>query len=165
MNAMVIFDSKHGATADLAGRIAEKLGDGVSLVYLRDKGADRVDLGDCDLVVLGGPIYAGSWSKKAVAFARAREKELAGKTFAYFSSGMGVDEGIAQARAALPAVLADAAVAAEKFGGEIRWEHMNFLERAIIKAISGKPGDRTMVDTEAVDAFADRIMEAAKKRP
>jgi menaquinone-dependent protoporphyrinogen IX oxidase len=44
MNAIVVFDSKHGATADIASRIAEQLGDGVSLVYLRDKGAARVDL-------------------------------------------------------------------------------------------------------------------------
>jgi menaquinone-dependent protoporphyrinogen IX oxidase len=78
----------------------------VSLVYLRDKGADRVDLGDCDLVVLGGPIYAGSWSKKAAAFARARERDLAEKTFAYFCSGMGVEEGTAAVAAALPQSLA-----------------------------------------------------------
>ncbi len=161
MNAIIVFDSKHGATADIAARIAEKLGPGVSLVYLRDKGAERVDLADADLVVLGGPVYAGSWSKRAAAFAHRRERDLAGKAFAYFCCGMNVAEGTAAAAAALPRSLAEKAVAAAKLGGEIRWERMNWLERVVIKAITGGRGDRSAADPAAIDAFAARAAGAA----
>jgi menaquinone-dependent protoporphyrinogen oxidase len=163
MEAIVIFDSKHGTTADLASRIAEKLGEGVRLVYLRDKGATGVALDDCDLVVLGGPVYAGRWSARATAFAREREAELAGKTFAFFSCGTVKEEGTASAVASLPPKLAAAAVASAKLGGAIRWESMNFLERIIVKAVSGKSGDMSMIDFAAVDAFAVSVAEAANK--
>jgi menaquinone-dependent protoporphyrinogen IX oxidase len=115
-------------------------------------------------VVLGGPVYAGTWSKRAAAFARERERELAGKRFAFFSVGMGVEEGIAQAATALPVALVDSALASAKLGGEIRWGRMNFLERLIIKAISHKSGDRSIVDESAVKAFVAQVVEAAKKK-
>ena len=162
MNAIIVFDSKHGATADIAARIAEKFGEGVSLVYLRDRGAERVDLADADLVVLGGPVYAGSWSKRAASFARIRERDLAEKAFAYFCCGMNVAEGAAAAAASLPRSLAEKAVAAAKLGGEFRWERMNWLERLAIKAISGKRGDQSVMDRAAVDAFA---AQAAAGKP
>ena len=157
MNGIVVFDSRHGATADVAARIAEQLGEGSRLVFLRDRGAERVDLSDCELVVLGGPVYAGTWSKRAAAFARLREGELAGKKFAYFLVGMVPADGTAAASRVLPPALADAAIASAKFGGAYRWEGMNFLERLIIKAVSGKTGDAEATDWAAVDVFSERL--------
>jgi hypothetical protein len=40
---------------------------------------------------------------------------------------------------------------------------MNFLERLIVKAVSGVTGDMSMIDLEAIDAFAVSVAEAAKK--
>jgi menaquinone-dependent protoporphyrinogen oxidase len=157
MNAIVVFDTKHGSSADVAARIAERLGEGSRLVFLGDRGAERVDLSDCELVVLGGPVYAGSWSKRAAAFARLREAELAGKKFAYFLVGMVPGDGTEAASRTLPPALADAAAASAKFGGAYRWSSLNFLERLIIKAVSGKGGDIEATDWAAVDAFADRL--------
>jgi menaquinone-dependent protoporphyrinogen oxidase len=157
MNAIVVFDTKHGTTADVAARIAGQLGEGSRLVYLRDKGAERVDLSDCELVVVGGPVYAGRWSKRAAAFARLREGELSEKKFAYFSVGNVSAEGTASAKGTLPPALAEAAIASAKFGGAFRWDSLNFVERLIVKAVSGKSGDSSTTDWAAVDSFADRL--------
>lgn len=157
MNAIVVFDSKHGATADIAARIAERLGEGARLVFLRDRGAQRVDMSDCELVVVGGPVYAGTWSKRASAFARLREADLSAKKFAYFSVGSVAEEGTASARNALPPALADAATASAKFGGSLSWDDLNLLERLVVKVVSGKTGDSSTTDWAAVDSFADLL--------
>ncbi len=158
MESIVVFDSKHGATAKIAERIAERLGEGCRLVYLGDRGAPRVEFGDCALVVLGGPVYAGRWSKRAAAFAKLREKDLLGKRFAYFSVGMDPVDAMKAARSALPSELAEAALASPKFGGAFRMQSMNFLERAIIKAIEKTAADKETTDWAAVDAFADSLL-------
>lgn len=158
MNAIVVFDSAHRTTADVAARIAEKLGNGTQLVFLRDKSAEKVDLGTADLVVLGGPVYAGTWSKRAAKFARLREADLAAKKFAYFSVGMEVEDAAKAAKNALPETLVAKAVASTKFGGALHMQSLNFLERAIIKAVAKTTEDQDKTDWAAVDAFADSLL-------
>lgn len=158
MNAIVVFDTKHGSTADMAARIAGKLGGGTRLVYLGDRGSAKADLGDCELVVLGAPVYAGGWSKRAAAFAKAREAELLKGKFAYFSVGADLNEGIESAKSALPPALAEAAVAAGKLEGEFRLDAMNPLERFIVKLVSRKMGTSPSIDQSAVDRFAEKLL-------
>ncbi|MFA6504731.1 MAG: flavodoxin domain-containing protein [Treponemataceae bacterium] len=157
MNAIVVFDSAHRTTADVAARIAERLGEGARLVFLRDKGALGADLNDCELVVLGGPVYAGRWSKRAAKFAKIRETDLAGRKFAYFSVGMDLEDAMKAAKSALPEKLAAAAIASPKFGGAFRMNSLNFLERTIIKMVSKTTEDKETTDWAAVDAFADSL--------
>lgn len=167
MSAVVIFDSKHGSTADAAALIASRLGEEVSLIYLRDKGAAKASLEGYSLAVLGGPVYAGRWSRRAAAFAREREAELSALDFAYFSVGADVAEGPASAAAALPAGLAKRAVAGAKFGGEFRWNSLNPLERFIISLVSrsqGANGAAAALDAAAIEAFAERIAPFAEKK-
>jgi len=158
MDSIVVFDSKHGMTADIAARIAERLGEGCRLVYLGDKGSERVEFSGCALVVLGGPVYAGRWSKRAARFAALREQDLLGRRFAYFSVGMDAADAMKAARSALPAARADAALGEPKFGGAFRMKSLNFLERAIIKAVAKTTEDKEATDWAAVDAFADSLL-------
>jgi menaquinone-dependent protoporphyrinogen oxidase len=161
MGTIILFDSKYGTTADIASRLAENLGDDVRLVYLRDRGALSASLEGIDLVVIGASVYAGSWSKRAAAFARKRQAELADRKFAYFTVGLDLESEGNRASAALPPALVASAVGAGRFGGAILWSKMNPFERFIIKAIRKTEGDYSLVDLAAVDGFAKKISQAA----
>lgn len=164
MSAVVVFDSKHGSTADVAGMIAGRLGENVRLVYLRDRGASRVSLEDCELVVLGAPVYAGRWSPRAVAFAREREEELSRMNFAYFVVGADPKEGIEVARAGLPSRLADQAISRGQIAGEFRPESLNFFERFILWLVTSASKVSTpTLDRAAVDAFADGLADHSRR--
>ncbi len=160
MASIIIFDSKYGSTADIASRLAGKLEGEVRLVFLRDRGADSVSLEDCDLVVLGAPVYAGSWSKRAAAFAAAREEELASRKFAFFAVGLDTAGGTAAAEAALPPRLVSGAVASAKLGGEALVSKMNFLERLVMRAVSKSKADQSATDLAAEAAFAAKLAAA-----
>lgn len=157
MVSIIIFDSKHGSTADIASRLAGMLRGEVRLAFLRDRGAASVSLEDCDLVVLGAPVYAGSWSKRAASFAAAREEELAAKKFAFFAVGLDAAGGTAAAGAALPPRLVSNAVASAKLGGEALVTKMNFLERLVMRIVSKSKADQSVLDPAAESAFAAKL--------
>ena len=64
MSVLVVYASRHGATAEIAGRIASRLGDAGAAIELR-----RVDevatLSDYDAVIFGAPVYDQSWPPEA----------------------------------------------------------------------------------------------------
>jgi len=162
MDTIIVFDSRHGSTAEIAsriaGRIAEKTGGQTRLVYLRDQGSASASLDDCDLVVLGGPVYAGRWSKRAAAFAAARKEELLQRRFAFFAVGLDAAAGSGPTAEALPPELAAQAAASAKFPGTVLFDKMNFLERWIIRMVAKTREDIRPADLSAADSFADALL-------
>ena len=62
---LVVYASRHGATAEIAARIATRLVDSGASVDLRL--VDEVEtLGAHDAVVLGAPVYDQSWPPEAM---------------------------------------------------------------------------------------------------
>ncbi len=161
MKVLIAYASRRGATEDMAARIArglEAAGVGaVDIVDLRGPKAAGLDLSAYGAVALGAPAYAGNWPKEALAWARAREAELAAKPLAVFELGLGIEQ--VSAKTLLPG-LCGKAVAVAKLGGEIRWARLNFLERLVIKAISKKSGDQSNVDEAAIEAFIAAVAKA-----
>ena len=67
MPLLVVYASRHGATAEIAARIATRLVDSGASVDLRL--VDEVETLDAyDAVVLGAPVYDQSWPPEANAF-------------------------------------------------------------------------------------------------
>ena len=86
MTILVAYASKHGASREIAGRIAEKLrASGLEVVAHPMKGAG--DLTDYDAFVIGSAVYFGSWMKEATEFVRRNQSVLAGRPVWLFSSG------------------------------------------------------------------------------
>ena len=72
MKALIVFDTKHGATEEVAGKIAQAVrdkGNEADLLDLRKKESFSLSLEAYDAVALGAPFYMGQWSKRARAFA------------------------------------------------------------------------------------------------
>jgi menaquinone-dependent protoporphyrinogen oxidase len=83
---LVVYATKHGATAE----IAEKIGQVLRQAGLRTDvlPTDRVsDLAAYKAVVLGSAVYIGQWRKDAVKFLKANEKVLVEQSVWLFSSG------------------------------------------------------------------------------
>jgi menaquinone-dependent protoporphyrinogen oxidase len=78
MLVLVAVASRHGATAEIADAIAERLG-------VRRIGADVCRIEDCagvdgyGAVILGSAVYAGSWLPSARQFVEAHAAELAAR--------------------------------------------------------------------------------------
>lgn len=86
MSILVAYASKHGATEEIAERIAESLreaGQDADARPVQDAG----DLGDYEGFVLGSAAYMGHWLKDATAFVSSNSDVLAKQPVWLFSSG------------------------------------------------------------------------------
>jgi menaquinone-dependent protoporphyrinogen IX oxidase len=165
MKTLVVYDTKHGSTEEVAMRISgeiRKRGGAAELLDLRKKEAAKISLDGFSMVALGGPFYMGRWSKRASAFAAAHEAELALKTLALFSLGTNDALGEAAARAALPPSLAAKALSAH-FGGRVDFDRLGGFERFIVKAVSGKGESISTIDFDSAAVFVERLWEGNER--
>ena len=86
MSILVVYASKHGATEEIAERIAESLkaeGQDADARPVQEAG----DLSRYEGFVVGSAAYVGRWLKDAVAFVKSNKDLLAQKPVWLFSSG------------------------------------------------------------------------------
>ena len=161
MHLLVVYASRHGATAGIAARIATRLGDCGAHADLRL--VEEVESLDAyDAVVLGAPVYDQSWPPEANAFVAGNRDALAARPLWLFSVGWFGDtkrligplthkepKGIAEIRAELrPREY-------RVFQGVIQKHQWPFWSRLLFHAFGGRFGDHR--DWPTIDAWADRI--------
>jgi len=83
---LVAYGSKHGATADIAQKIAEVLRSEKISVDVQSTDNDA-DLEKYDAVILGAGVYIGKWVKSAEKILKKNSANLEGKKIWFFSSG------------------------------------------------------------------------------
>jgi menaquinone-dependent protoporphyrinogen oxidase len=154
---LVAYASKHGSTAEIAHRIAERLSERGHEVDARP--VTEVDvLGRPEAVVLGSAVYAGSWRKEAVMFVERHREVLARTPVWLFSSGpLGhhVEDEQEQPRQ-LEEIRGWIAPRDHRtFFGKLDLSALSFGERMIAKAVNAPEGD--FRDWEDIDAWADGI--------
>jgi len=93
---VVLYGTKNGSTAEVAGWIATRLREHDPHVELAQARTARIErmASRPDLVILGGAIYTGRWHRDAHRFLRRNRRELAGIPIAVF--GMGPRSGTAE---------------------------------------------------------------------
>jgi menaquinone-dependent protoporphyrinogen oxidase len=154
---LVAYASKHGATAGIARRIAERLSERGH--DARARSVDEIDsLGRPEAVVLGSAVYAGSWRKEAVEFVERHRQELSRVPVWLFSSGpLGdhVSDEEEQPRQLEEIRRSIAPRDHRTFFGKLDMSTLSFGERMIVKAVKAPEGD--FRDWEDIDAWADDI--------
>ena len=86
MSILVAYATKHGATQEIAERIAESLREAGQDADARSV-SEAGDLGDYEGFVLGSAAYMGHWLKDAAAFVDSNRDALANRPVWLFSSG------------------------------------------------------------------------------
>mgnify|MGYP001028943184 FL=1 len=160
---LVAYQSKYGATAEIAEAVGKTL---------RDKGfevqvatAESVsDIGSYDGIVLGSAVYAGSWQGGAVDFLKKFASGLQVKQVWIFSSGpTGEGDTVEQMKGWLypeaikPFIEQVKPVDIALFHGKLELDAVNFAEKLIIKAMRAPTGDFRKWDT--IEAWAADIAE------
>ena len=164
MPLLVVYASRHGATAEIAARIAKRLADSGASVDLRLVGEVET-LDAYDAVVLGAPVYDQSWPPEANAFVAEHREALAAHPLWLFSVGAFGDtkrligplthkepKGIGEIRAEIHAR------EYRVFHGVINKHEWPFWSRVFFHAFGGRFGDHR--DWQTIDAWADQIAVA-----
>lgn len=86
MKVLVAYESKYGATAGIAERIAETLRkDGLDVDLM--KAREVHELRSYDAFVVGSAVYYGAWMKEAIDFVKREAATLGARPLWLFSSG------------------------------------------------------------------------------
>ena len=86
MPVLVVYATKHGATQEIAERVAQTMAAAGQQAQARPVTAAG-DLTGYDAFVVGSAVYMGHWQKEAVEFVRQNRAVLAGRPVWLFSSG------------------------------------------------------------------------------
>lgn len=158
MNTLIVYATKYGCTEKCAKILSEKLIRKVDLCNL--KGGKSVELSQYDQLIIGGSIYMGKIRKEVSEFCTKNLSVLKEKKIGLFICGMQEgDQAETQLNQSFPEELLVNAVARESFGGEFRFNKMNFMERFIIKMVTKKDQSSPAVDTKKdISAISEENM-------
>ena len=152
MSTLIVYASKYGFTKTCAEILAKKLGENVDIY---DLNSNLPDLMKYDKVIVGGSIYAGKIRKPVMRFCTDNLNTLKGKKLGLFICGMAKeDDAQKQLESSFPQELLAVCAAKGFFGGECNYEKMNFLEKFIMKKITGSKQSQSRVAEDNITRFA-----------
>ena len=168
MRTIIFYASKHGTTAAVAKEIAEliTLDEKVEVFDIKDFNSEFIpDFKAVSRFVVGVPMYAGKPLKSMRKFCEAYTFKLESRLLYLFVCGSEIspEKQQAELEAAFSERLRKVAKSVVFLGGAFHWNKMNFMERFIIKRITGRTGDMDMIRHKAVKKFAQEISNGIYK--
>lgn len=161
MKTAIIYASSHGTTEKAAQLLKENLVGEVERINL--KKYPNPDMAEYDAVIIGSSIHAGSIQGKVKKFLGDNHNALLTKKIGLFLCCMHEgEEAQKQYEKGYPEELRQAAISHGLFGGEFIFSKMNFIERKIIKKISGVTSDVSKLDYDAIKRFAAAFVSGGR---
>jgi menaquinone-dependent protoporphyrinogen oxidase len=158
MKTAIIYATKFGTTEKCAQKLREQLKGENQLINLKTE--KNPDLKDFENVILGSSIKAGNLDGKMKKFVSANMKTLVSKKLGLFLCTLTPPEKAGKyLESCYPPELFKASKTKGCFGGEMLLEKMNFLERFILKKISGKDKSFSRINEEGITRFAGEFGE------
>jgi menaquinone-dependent protoporphyrinogen oxidase len=158
---LVIYASKHGATAEIARKIGETLTQAGIQTALADAKTAR-DLSPYRAIILGSAVYFGSWRKEAAKLLKTNQQILAEKPTWLFSSGPAGEGDPVELLDGwrLPSGLQEIVDRIQPhditvFHGMVNPDKLNIFEKWILKNVKSPVGDYR--NWEAITAWAEEI--------
>jgi menaquinone-dependent protoporphyrinogen oxidase len=149
MRTAIVYASNHGTTEGVARKLQQGLGeDKVQLFNLKKN--KKFDLSPFGQVIVGGSIHAGSIQKRIQKFTDNHRPELLEKRLGLYLCCMDEDRAQEQFDHAYPEILRSHAISKKVMGGEFRFDRMNFIEKAMIKKISGVDQSVSKINEEKI---------------
>lgn len=158
MKTAIIYASSHGTTEKVAKQIQNGLGtDNALLVNL--KTTKTVDLSLFDTVIIGGSIHAGQMQSRVKTFCKKNMVDLLRKRVGLFMVGMNEPQFDTEFNNAFPELLRKHAITSKCVGGEFLFEKMNFIEKLIVKKVSGISHNVSKIDDSKISELVYDIKE------
>jgi menaquinone-dependent protoporphyrinogen oxidase len=156
---LVAYATRAGSTAEVAGRLAQRLcAQGLS-AEARPVG-EVTDLSGYDAAVLGSATYYGGWLGPMTAFVQGQADGLRRMPVAFFTlhmQNLGDTPAEVAARAAYTAPARAAVTPVEEafFAGRVEPARLNLLERLAVRMVGSPVGER--LDWPRIEAWADAL--------
>lgn len=156
---LLVYESKHGSTTDVAHSIADGLRGKHIEVDIYDQPSTAPAPQGYDAVILGSAVYFGRWQKDIRAYYEQHRASLAKNPNIWlFSSGpVGKDDQLSS-ELPLPVEKMIKSLPVKShaiFYGRLDHDNLNFFEMAMTKAAGAPAGDFRQWDT--VGTWAERI--------
>ena len=152
MNTAIIFISRHGTTKTVSQKIKEHIGE-ADLIDLKKN--SKPDLSKYQTILLGGSVHMGQVHKKTKSFIEKNKDILLRKKLGLFLCCMEEGEkATEQYNLAFPEELREHADANAMMGYEYLLEEMGFLEKMMVKKITGKNESFSKLSEESIKEFS-----------
>ena len=155
MKTLIVYATKHGATRDIAERLAKQL-HGADVYDLAKPGVPAAAAYDC--VVVGSPLYAGMARKEARKYLKANEAALQGKKLGLFLSGVSTEPPDSYLKSNYPASLVQHAATAT-LGAKFDPASAGGFERFIMKLVAKATAPIDTINDDAIAAFAAKLSQ------
>ncbi|MBO6795318.1 MAG: hypothetical protein JJ895_15535 [Balneolaceae bacterium] len=153
MKTLIIYASKHGTTGEVAERVSRLIGINKCRVVNIDEEI-LPSLSKFDSVIIGGSIYFGHIQKKIQRFCEIYTEELLQKRVGLFICCMKRQAERFEFNNAFPSVLIDHATAKGIFGGEFKFENLNFVEKLVVRKNIGINKSVRRINAQSINHFA-----------
>ncbi len=154
MKTAIIYATTHGTTEKVAQQIEKQLGNS-QLFNLKQ--IKNIDLSQFDQVVIGGSIHAGQIQSRVKNFCKLNMVDLLQKRVALYVCGMNEPEFETELSNAYPELLRKHAITSKVVGGEFLVDKMNFIERFLVRKISGVSQTVSKIDEGKVSELVHEL--------
>ncbi|GAB1474149.1 hypothetical protein MASR2M69_15900 [Bacteroidota bacterium] len=157
MRTAIIYATSHGTTGKVANIIKERLSanntkeESINIFNLKQN--SNIDLSVYDTIVLGGSIHAGNIQGSVKEFCKNNLVDLLQKRVALFICAMNKPEYETELKNSFPELLFNHAISKEVVGGEFLFDKMNFIEKMLVRNISGIKETTSKIDDSKIEAL------------
>ncbi len=169
MRTAIIYATSHGTTGKVVNIIKERLTanktkeDNIencpegSITIFNLKQNNNIDLSIYDTIILGGSIHAGNIQGCVKEFSKKNLVDLLEKRVALFVCAMNKPEYETELKNAFPEILYNHAISKEVVGGEFLFDKMNFIEKMLVRNISGIKETTSKIDDSKIEALCQSL--------
>ncbi len=156
MSLLIIYSSKYGSTEKSAKNLGKFYGKNFSLLNIKNRKKQDIDLEKYDSIAIGGSIYVGKIHREIKRFCSDYEKELLKKKIGLFLCCGSENELNKYFKDSFGTKLLPHSVYNAHFGYEYDFDKMSFLSRVAVKKIAG-------INKSKSNILKDNIKKMAKK--
>ncbi len=155
MSILILYLSKHGTVEEVANTMKNISGEHVDVRKL-DSQVNGAVIDKYDVLIVGGSIHMGKAPQRLIRFCKSYSHFFKEKKSGVFLCTLtDPKEAEHYLSETFPQEVIEACHTTGLFGGAVKYEKMNFMERSMMKKISGKDKSFSRLDSDRIAAFIE----------